>query len=267
MLSLLLFATAFAQDPNWRAPFPAHKIAGNLRYAGTADLACYLITTPKGHILINSGLADSTPLIRASVEKLGFKLEDIKILLTMQAHFDHVAALAEIQKISKAKMFATVADAGIIESGGKTDPVLLGEQYQFAPLKVARRLKDGDKVALGGTELAVILNPGHTPGSVSYSMNVTEGGRRLKVLIANMGSVVMPLVGNTKYPAIVDDLARTFEVQKKLSPDVWVAGHASHYNMAEKYKAGSFVDPEGYKQAVARFERLYHEKLAKERGR
>ncbi len=264
---LLIVSAAFAQDPNWRAPFPAHKIAGNVHYVGTADLACYLITTPKGHILINTGLVDSTPLIRAGVEKLGFKLEDVKILLTMQAHFDHTAALAEIQKISKARMFATVADAPIIESGGSADPVLSGEQYRYAPVKIARRLKDGDKIRLGGTELTVILMPGHTPGSVSYSMKVSEGGRQRDLLIANMPSVVMPLVGNTKYPSIVEDFARTFEILKKLRPEIWAAGHAAQYGMAAKFKAGSFVDPEGFGQAVARFEKLYLERLARERGR
>ncbi len=268
MLSLfLLTAAAMAQNPSWTAPFPAHKIAGNLHYIGTEDLGCYLITTPKGHILINSGLVDSVPLMRASAAKLGFKLEDVKVLLTMQAHFDHVAGLAEIQKLSKAKMYATEADAPAIEDGGKSDPVLVGAQYEFAPLKVDRRLKDGDKIRLGGTELTAILMPGHTRGSVSYAMDVTEGGKKLKVLIANMGSVVMPLVGNKKYPRIIEDFAHTFEVQKKLSPDVWVAGHGSHHGIHEKFKAGSYVDPEGYRKAVLSFEKIYQEKLAKERAR
>lgn len=261
---ILVSMSAFAQQEGWKRPFPAHKIAGNLHYVGTEDLACFLIATPEGHILINTGLADSVALIRASVQKLGYTLEDIRILLTQQAHYDHVAALGEIQKLTGAKMHATEEDAPVLEDGGRSDP-FLGEQYRFAPVKVDRKLKDGDTVRLGGAELRVHLTPGHTKGSVSYSMAVVEDGKKYSVLIANMGTVVMPLVGNSAYPRIAEDFARAFRVQKALSADIWVAAHASHYGMQEKYKAGSFVDPEGYRRAVERFEKLYLQRLAQER--
>jgi metallo-beta-lactamase class B len=267
LLFLALLATlAPAQRENWKNPFPPHTIAGNLHYVGTEDLACFLITTPGGHILINTGLEDSTPLLRAGIEKLGFKLEDIKILLTMQAHFDHVAAFAEIQKLTGARMYATEQDAPVLEDGGKSDP-FLDERYGFKPLQVHRRLKDGETIRLGGTELVVHLMPGHTKGSASYSMTVIERGKILKVLIANMSSVVMPLVGNSKYPQIVEDFERSFKAQKALSPDIWVAAHASHYDMDKKYKAGSFVDPEGYRAAVEEFEKRFRTQLAGEQKR
>jgi metallo-beta-lactamase class B len=264
LLLLSVGLAAFGQQESWKRPFPSHKIAGNLYYVGTEDLACFLITTPDGHILVNTGLADSGPLIRQSVQKLGFKPEEIRILLNMQAHYDHVAAMAELQKLTKAKVYATEQDAPVMEDGGKSDP-FLREQYRFAPIKVDRRLKDGDTVRLGGTELHVHLTPGHTKGSVSYSMTVTEKGKKYKVLLANMESVVMPLVGNPKYPGIAGDYERAFKVQKALTPDSWVAAHASHYGMAAKYKAGSFIDPDGYRNAVERYERLYREQLARER--
>ena len=121
--AVLLSAVVFAQEnPSWRRPFPAHKISGNVYYVGTEDLACFLVTSPEGHILINTGLADSTPLIRESISKLGFRLEDVKILLTMQAHFDHVAAMGEVQRITGAQAFATEGDAPILESGGRAIP-------------------------------------------------------------------------------------------------------------------------------------------------
>jgi metallo-beta-lactamase class B len=264
LLLTLIAALAFAQQQSWRTPFPAHKIAGNLHYVGTEDLACFLITTPEGHLLINSGLSDSLPLLREGVNRLGYKLEDVKILLTMQAHFDHVAALAEIQKLTGAKMYATEPDAPALADGGKSDPSLA--RNRFEPIRVDRRLKDGEKIRLGGTELTVHLTPGHSKGSAGYSLSVMENGKRLRVLIANMGTVVMPLVGNAKYPQIAEDFARSFEAQKKLSPDIWVAAHASQYRMQEKLKSGSFVDPEGYKQAVERYEKLFREQLARERG-
>jgi len=251
----------FGQNVSWTEPWPAHTIAGNVHYVGTRDLACFLITTPAGHILVNSGLASSTPLIRASVEKLGFALRDVKILLTMQAHFDHVAAFSEIQKLSGARVYATEKDAPLLESGAKTDPYN-GGRNAFTPVKVDRRLKDGEVIAIGTTKLRVVLTPGHTPGSVSYEIS-TPGNP--DVLLANMQSVVMPLVGNKLEPNIVDAFRRGFAAQKKLRPVIWAAAHGSQYGMEEKHKKGSFADPEGYVKAVARYEAAFEEQLAKER--
>ncbi len=260
---LLLFAALLlpAQNPDWRAPFPAHTIAGNLHYVGTKDLACYLITTPQGHILINTGLADSVPLMQASAKKLGFDLKDVKILLTMQAHYDHVAAFAEVQKLSGAKVYATAGDAAYLEEGGKSDPLFLSfanQDFSFAPVKVDRRLKDGDTVKLGGTEVKVISLPGHTRGAAGYSVN--------GVLIVNLPSVVIKLVGNKGYPGIVEDYETTFGKLKQLHPTLWVAGHGSQYGLEAKYAKKSFIDPEGYTTAVANYEKQFKEKLAKERA-
>jgi metallo-beta-lactamase class B len=266
VLSLFLCSTAaFAQRDLWEAPFPAHTIAGNLHYIGTADLACFLITTPQGHILINTGLASSFNPMRESARKLGFKLEDVKILLVSQAHFDHTEALAAIQKISGAKMFATEPDAPILNDGGKTDPSFKNGN-RFPAIQVDRVLKDGEKIRLGGTELTVILTPGHSKGSVSYSMTVNDKGTQRNVLMANMGSVVLPLVNNAHYPNIVEDFEHTFRVQKALRPDIWLATHGSQYGLDAKYKAGSFVDPEGYRKAVEHYEQLFRKQLGKERG-
>jgi metallo-beta-lactamase class B len=266
--SLLFMALTMllpAQQESWKAPFPAHTIAGNLHYVGTEDLACFLIATPEGHILINTGLADSTETIRESMEKLGHRLEDIEILLTMQAHFDHVAAMAAIQKLTGARVLATQGDAAALEDGGKSDP-FLPEEYRFTPVKVDRRLEDGDAIRLGGAELEVHLTPGHSKGSVTYTMNVVDNGKTYSVALANMGTIVMPLVDNKYYPEIAEDLAQSFRKQRALTPDIWVAAHASQYGMQEKYEAGSFVDANGYEQAIDHFEALYLAKLAEERG-
>ena len=262
---LLTCVTALAQqNPAWNRPFPAHKIAGNLYYVGTEDLACFLITTPEGHILINTGLADSTPMIREGISKMGFRIEDVKILLNMQAHFDHVAAMTEIRNISGAKVFATEADAPIMEDGGKSDPQFGGKQL-FAPIRVDRRLKDGDTISLGGTELKVVSTPGHSKGSVSYTMTVDDGGRKRSVGIVNMMTVVMPLKGMPTYPDIAADFKRSFARQKQLSPEIWVAAHASQYSLQHNMKRGSFVDPDGYKTAVAEYEKNFLAELAKVR--
>jgi metallo-beta-lactamase class B len=268
MLRILAFLalTALASgqpNPSWKRAYPAHKVAGNIYYVGTEDLACYLITTPAGHILINTGLADSVPLLQESFRSLGFKLQDIRILLNMQAHYDHVAAMAEVQKISGAAVYATSADTPVLEDGGKSDPHL-GPEYRFARLKVNRRLRDGDIVSLGGVDLKVILSPGHTMGSSSYQTTVDDNGKKRSVLFVNLPSVVMPLVGNVKYPKIATDFNSTLKKQEGLSPDIWLAGHASQYDMAVKHKAGSFVDPKGYREAVAKYRQLFEHTLAKE---
>jgi metallo-beta-lactamase class B len=273
--TLVLFAACAAAQTsstpeNWRKPFPAHRIAGNVYYVGTYDLACFLITTPQGQMLINTGLEDSAAMIRAGIEQLGFKFRDIKILLTMQAHYDHVAALAQVKRLTGASVAATEGDAPVLEDGGRSD-FHFGPKQQFAPVKVDRILRDGDKVALGGTELTVHLTPGHTKGSASYSMRVADQGRSYNVLFANMETINpgVKLVGNSKYPQIADDYARALRVQKSLPCDIFLAAHASQYSLHEKYKGkydpAAFVDPEGYKRAVTSYERAYLDQLAREK--
>jgi metallo-beta-lactamase class B len=252
-----------AENEGWKRPYPAHRVAGNVYYVGTEDLACYLITTPKGHILINTGLADSLPLLRTSVESLGFHLNDIKILLNMQAHYDHVAAMAELQRETGAKVYATVPDVAALESGGQADPP--GFDNSFAPVHVDRKLTNGNLVSLGGTELKVLLHPGHTKGSVSYLMTVDDNGVKRSLLFANMLTVVMKLEGNAIYPHIQDDFARSFAAQKTLHPDIWVAAHGSQYGMLERRKDGkTYAGGAEFLPAVERLEQQYRERLAQE---
>jgi metallo-beta-lactamase class B len=263
-----------AQNPEWTTPFPAHRIVGNLYYVGTYDLTSYLIATPQGNILINTGLEGSVPLINASVESLGFKLKDTKILLATHAHYDHTAAMAELKRITGARFLASEADIPTFEDGGKSDYLFTDAKFRFAPVKVDGALKDRQKISLGGTELTVYSHPGHTRGSVSYGLTVAENGRNYRVLIANMGSINpgTVLTGNKKYPQIADDYARTFREQKKLECDIFLSSHASQYRLHDKWKPGqayspdTFVDPEGYKAAVAKAETNYLEWLAKEKG-
>lgn len=266
---------AFAQPKDeWRTPFPAHRVIGNLYYVGTYDLACFLITTREGNILINTGVDGSVPLIRASIESLGFKFKDTKILLTTQAHVDHVGGMAEMKRLTGAKLLATEGDAPVLEDGGKSDPLFTAPEYKFEPVKVDGRIQDRQKISLGGTELIAYSHPGHTRGSASYGLTIAENGRNYRVLIANMGSINpgTVLIGNKKYPQIADDYARTFRDQKKLECDIFLSSHASQYQLHEKWKPGqaynpdTFVDPNGYKAAVGRAEAAYLEWLAKEKG-
>ena len=271
---LVLDATAplAAQREAWTRPFPAHRVVGNLYAVGTYDLGVFLITSQDGHILINTGLEDSTSLIRGNIDSLGFRLEDVKILLTMQAHWDHTAALAEIKQLTGAEMWATAGDAPVLEDGGFSDPHF-GGRVSFKPVSVDKIVADGDLIELGETRLTVVETPGHTAGSSSYTMRVREDGRDYSVAIANMGTINpgKQLVVDPTYPGVAEDFAETFRKQQSLAVDVWVAAHGSQYGLHGKYEAGqdynpeTFVDPEGFLAAVERLEKLYLDQIAVER--
>ena len=269
---VLVISPATAQPEGWTTPFPGHRVIGNLYAVGTYDLASFLITSADGHILINTGLEDSTSLIRENIESLGFRLEDVRILLTTQAHWDHTAALAEIKEIADAEMWATAGDAPVLEDGGFSDPHFGGRE-SFAPVKVDRILMDAEVIEVGESRLTVLETPGHTVGSSSYTMTVREAGRDYAVVIANMGSINAGkrLVVEPTYPGVAEDFAETFRRQKLLPVDVWVASHGSQYGLHEKYKAGqpydpdTFVDPAGFLAEVERLERVYLEQVAAER--
>ena len=261
-----------AQPEDWTRPFPAHRVIGNLYAVGTYDLGVFLITSEDGHILINTALEDSTASIRDNMESLGFRLEDIKILLTMQAHWDHTAALAEIKQVAGAEMWATAGDAPVLEDGGFSDPHF-GGRVSFRPVRVDRIIADGEVITLGSTRVTVIETPGHTAGSSSYSMTVREDGRQFRVVIANMGTINRgkKLVVDPTYPGVAEDFAKTFRRQKAMEIDVWVAAHGSQYGLHDKYRPGqaydpdTFVDPEGFLAAVERLESLYQKQLEAER--
>src|SRR5512144_2139213 len=196
--------SAYAQaNANWTEPFPPFKIAENLYYVGSKGLANYLVTTPQGHILINSDLEENVPLIRASVERLGFKFTDIKILLISHAHWDHNAASDTVKKLTGAKYMVMDADVPVVESGGKTDfqygnvPTAL-----YTPTRVDRVLHDGDEVKLGGAVLVAHLTPGHTKGCTTWAMKVREAGMTHNVVIIGSPNVNdgYRLVNNTVYP-------------------------------------------------------------------
>jgi metallo-beta-lactamase class B len=281
--SLLLLALAMsapAQQPpapgnaDWHKPFPPFRIVGNLYWVGTWDLSSYLIVTPQGNILINTGLADSVPMILANVEALGFKFSDIKLITATHGHYDHAAGLAEIRRLTGAKMLMEEDDVSLVESGGKTD-FRFGEDpaAQFEPVHVDQSLRDGDRIALGGTEITVHRHPGHTKGASSFTLNIRAGGRDYRVLIANLASINpgVKLSGMPGYPNIAQDYARTFHAQKEMQADIFLASHASQFKLHEKYKPGDpynpqrFVDPRGFHDEVLQLEKVYLDHLVKER--
>src|SRR5580704_1031987 len=203
------------QSPDWTEPFPAHRIASSLYYVGSKDLASYLITTPQGNILINSSLESSVPLIQASVEKLGFKFSDTKILLISHAHWDHDAGSAAVKKLTGAKYMVMDADVPVVESGGKTDFQYGNSPEDLYPgVKVDRVLHDGDSVTLGGATLIAHKTPGHTKGCTTWTLRVTDAGKTYDVVIVGSPNVNAgyKLVNNAQYPQIAQDYATMFRV-------------------------------------------------------
>ena len=277
LLVSLCFAlpAAAQQNTEWRQPFPAFKLVGNVYWVGTYDLSTYLITTDAGHILVNTGFEDTVPLIVAGVEQLGFKMADVKILLATHAHGDHVAGLAELKRLTGARMLMMAPDAVLLEDGGASDFRFGdGRTPSFDPVQVDRRLADRDNIELGGVTLTAHHHPGHTKGATSFTLTVRDADRDYRVIVANMGGINggVTVSGMPTYPTIADDYARTCAAQKALRVDVFLASHAAQFGLHEKYKPGDaydpnrFVDPKGYLAAVERLEKIYLEQLARERA-
>jgi metallo-beta-lactamase class B len=261
--------------PDWVNPFPPHRVMGNLYYVGSEGLASYLITTQQGNILINSSLEQSVPLIQASIEKLGFKFSDTKILLISHAHDDHCAGSARIKAITHAKYMILDADVPVVESGGKKDFRYGNDSnHWYTATKVDRVLHDGDEVKLGGAVLVAHKTAGHTKGCTTWTMKVRDdkSGKTYDVVIVGSPNVNpgYKLVNNAEYPQIAQDYEHAFAVWKELPCDIFLGAHGSYYDMAAKYpklNAGGenpFIDTAGYKAYIADREAAFKEELKKQ---
>jgi metallo-beta-lactamase class B len=264
--------TAAQNDPSWTEPFEPFRIADNLYFVGTRGVSSFLFVTPQGNILLDTGVEEAVPQVRANIEKLGFKISDIKIILASHAHFDHVGGHALMQQLTGATVMAVGEDAKSIGSG--VDTSALGASG-WKPAKVGRVLKDGETVALGGVTLTAHLTPGHTKGCTTWSTRVPHAGKSLFLVMVGGTSVNggVKLLNNTRHPTIAEDYARTFRVLKELTPDIFVAQHPNMFKMEEKVarlKAGdanAFIDPQGYQAFVSSNEQAYLTQLKKEQGK
>ena len=247
---------------DWNKPFPPHRVIGNVYYVGSEQLASFLITTPQGHILINSGFESTVPVIRGAVEKLGFPFTDIKILLGSHAHGDHMEGDALIRQMTGAQVMAMEQDVPALRTmtpGGKPHPI-------------QRILHDGEEVKLGGTTVVAHLTAGHTKGCTTWTLKAQEGGRSYDVVI--LGSIgVNPgyvLVGNADYPQIAEDYVRSFKLLRGLPADVFLGAHGSFYGLQAKYERflkgerNPFVDPEGYKAHLDLQEKNFQARLTEQ---
>ena len=266
-------SAAQASGSDYLTPFPAHRVIGNVFFVGSKDLGIYLITTSQGHILINAGLEASVPMIQASIESLGFRLKDVKILLISHAHFDHDAGAARIKELTGAQYMVMDADVPVVESGGKED-FFYGKSADklYPPAKVDRVLHDGDRVKLGDTVLTAHLTPGHTRGCTTWTMEVRDGAKSHDVVIVGSPNVNpgYKLVSNQAYPQIATDYEKTFRVLRSLHCDVFLGAHGSYYRMETKYQkikdggANPFIDPEGYRDYINDRDQAVRAELARQ---
>lgn len=265
-----IFAQKSEGDRAMNREVEPFKIIGNIYYVGASDVTSYLITTPKGHILIDAGFEETVPQIKTNVAKLGFKLEDVKILLINHAHYDHCGGLAEMKKLTGAKLYASPPDASVLEDGGKSDFRFGGDEaFRFAPVKVDKILKDGQEINLGGTTLKTYFTFGHTKGATSWTTDVKENGKNYKVVfMSSVTTLDYTFVDNEKYPNIAEDFTKTYQRLKAINADVFLASHGGFFDLlekAEKLRAGAkinpFIDPNGYQRFVARMEKAFQDKL------
>jgi metallo-beta-lactamase class B len=278
--TILFSVSALAQknsftsaNPSWVQPFPPFRIAGNLYYVGSQDLAAYLIATPQGNILINSNLESSPPQIKKSIESLGFKYSDTKILLISHGHFDHCAGSAQIKRETDAKYEVMAQDVPVVESGGRKDFHYASDKSMwFPPTKVDRVLHDGNTVSLGGVTLTAHLTAGHTKGTTTWTLDEQVDGRALHFVIVGSPNVNpgYKLVNNKTYPQIADDYRHEFDVLKKLPCDVFLGAHGVYFGLKEKYARfrngdkNVFIDPAGYKAYIADREQAFETELKKQ---
>jgi metallo-beta-lactamase class B len=271
--SLMAAAVALGSQPvapaqrgqtDWSRPFPPHKVIGNVYFAGSEQLASFLITTPEGHILINSGFETTVPVIRAAVESLGFRFADIRILLGSHAHGDHMEGDALIKELTGARVMAMEQDV----------PALQNMRPGNKPHQIDRVLKDGDTVNLGGATLSAHLTAGHTKGCTTWSLKVQEGGRSYDVVIVCSVGVNpgVALVNNKDYPQIAEDYIRSFKALRGLPSDVFLGPHGSFYRMTEKHAqlekggANPFVDPKGLGNYLDVQEKAFYTRLQEQKA-
>jgi metallo-beta-lactamase class B len=261
VLLTLFSSAAFSQPKGWNDAFPPFKIMDNLYYVGTTELASYLFVTPQGNILMNSDYESSVPVIKASVEKLGFKFSDVKILVAGHAHPDHVEGDAMVKELTGAQVVVGRVDEAKTREfrpGGKEHPI-------------DRLVDEGDTVTLGGTTLTAHLMPGHTRGCLAWSTTLKENGKSYYTFIeCSLNGQFLQVLDN--YPGMIDDFRATFKKARTFPVEVFLSSHASFFNMAAKYaemqKRGPggpnpFVDPDGYKAHVDQYEKTFEAAVAK----
>jgi len=261
-------------DPEWNRPIEPFRIAGNLYYVGSANVSSFLIATSGGLILLDTGFREAEPALESNIRKLGFRLEDVRLLLISHAHCDHVGAMAGIKARTKARLLASPADAPLLARGGKGD-FAFEDKYLYPPVAADALLADGEPVRLGDAVLTPRFTPGHTKGSTSWTTTIQEGERRYRVVIAaSLSAPGYRLVDNPRYPEIVRDYRASFATLRALPCDIFLSMHSWDFELDRKIRARAedatrnpFVDPEGYRRFLDKAQAAFEERLRAQGGR
>lgn len=266
MILTLIAALSLAQNympatPEWNQPVEPVKLAENLYYVGASDVSSFLFTSDQGHVLLDSGFRETVPLIKASVEKLGFRMKDIKYLILTQAHYDHAAGIAELKRITGAKLLLSAEDAKTAGRGGKGD-FAFQDRFLFEPVTADRIVKNGEKLDLGKTiHLQAYITPGHTKGCTTWSAKV---GNQTAVVVCGFTAPGYRLKGNPNYANIVEDFERTFDTVEKLPCDIFLAAHASQFHLEEKRASGQFAKKGELAEEMQKARAAFRDQLAKQ---
>lgn len=263
---------ANATARSWNQPVEPFRIIGNIYYVGASDITSYLIVTPAGDILLDGGFVETAPQIEANIKKLGFRLSDVKILLSSHAHYDHAGGLAELKRATGATFYASAGDAPVLERGGHGDPSFVSD-VTFPPVKPDRLLHDGSGVMLGGMAFTAHVTAGHTKGCTTWTTMVSDSGKSYHVVFVCSTSVLpgIKLLNNPRYPTIASDYESTFRVLHALPCDVFLGAHGSFFDLTSKRaallrgaKPNPFIDPAGYRAYVERSEASFRAELRRQ---
>jgi metallo-beta-lactamase class B len=278
--SIVWFAAtsvAFGQaDPASRLmnqPVPPFRIVGNLYYVGATEVSSFLITTSQGHILLDGGFAETAPQIERNIAQLGFKIEEVKILLNSHAHFDHAGGLAELKQKSGARFIANIGDAELLKKGGHGD-FRFGDTLVFPPIQPDQIIRDGESIRLGDQVMTAHSTPGHTKGNTTWTTKIRYGDKTYDVVfVGSQSSLDYKFAGQESYPSIRADFEKSFAVLRSLPCDIFLGSHGSFFHFLEKRErflrgeTNAFVDPDGYKRYLMESEKDFREKVAKQENK
>lgn len=244
------------------------RIVGNLYYVGATEIASFLITTPQGHFLLDGGFVETAPQIERNIAQLGFKIEDVKILLNSHAHCDHAGGLAELKRKTGAKLIASGPDAELLKRGGHGD-FRFGDTLTFPPVEVDQIIGDGESIQIGDQELTAYLTPGHTKGNTTWTAKINDRTKSYDVVfVGSPNTLDYRFVEKESYPGIAADFEKTFAVLKKLHCDIFLSDHGSFFSFKQKRERlargetpNPFIDPDGYKRFVSEKEKEFQQKL------
>jgi len=263
-------AVAQANDlgRNMNQPVPPFHIIGNIYYVGASDITSYLIVTPAGDILLDGGFVETAPQIEANIQKLGFKLKDVKFILNSHAHLDHAGGISEMKHATGAKFVAMDQDVAALTAG-----------TAFPAAMPDRVIHDNDTVTVGAVTMTAHLTPGHTRGCTTWTTVARDGVKRYNVVFVGSATVLpnyklidLPNAPAT-YPGIQADYEKTFRVLRSLPCDVFLASHGSFYSLVDKRSVMSknsaqnpFIDPWGYQAYILRAEAAFQKELQNEQS-